>query len=440
MSTAIPSQRRRFSVNRPSQNQDDRVTPGVMDEMLRWLDNSGSVFRNSVEVQWSPDSGYRLVAKRPIAAGETVVSLPSDIPLSIKKGDPAYIHDLCGRIPSELWGVKLGLRLLLERTRVSGIPIFFSREELHALQYPPVIQQVTLRSRFLNDFTNQHLSSSGSDGTFEGLKIDMNALGWGMAAVLSRAFSLSGGERAMLPLIDLCNHSFTPNCKVKPKPLSQDGGFTIDLDSILDISKGDELFIKYGKSLTNDDLLLDYGFVDENNPNDSIDLAFNSEFLEMARVISGLSHSSLQETWRANALNVLKIAQGDTVKIGGQRMGGTTSRRSIPGVAVQDLQSLEFGDGKISEKRIDQEALKTIAGVSAMCLGQFPTTLEEDLKWLEKHHHHHHHPENMAAAGSSSDSEAATANMVLAVHFRVAKKRSLARVLEVVKEEIRSLE
>lgn len=44
--------------------------------------------------------------------------------------------------------------------------------------------------------------------------------GWALAVVSSRAFRVSGphAPAALLPLIDMANHSFQPNCEVLPVP------------------------------------------------------------------------------------------------------------------------------------------------------------------------------------------------------------------------------
>lgn len=61
------------------------------------------------------------------------------------------------------------------------------------------------------------------DHPFEGQTVDASSLGWAMSAVSSRAFRLYGNKRPdgthpdvpmMLPLIDMCNHSFNPNGKI----------------------------------------------------------------------------------------------------------------------------------------------------------------------------------------------------------------------------------
>ena len=49
---------------------------------------------------------------------------------------------------------------------------------------------------------------------------EVDLLGWALAIVSSRAFRVHGETRpgSLLPLIDLCNHSFDANCEVQLAP------------------------------------------------------------------------------------------------------------------------------------------------------------------------------------------------------------------------------
>ncbi|GFH20538.1 NADPH:adrenodoxin mitochondrial isoform X1 [Haematococcus lacustris] len=120
------------------------------------------------------------------------------------------------QVPAELWGAKLALQLLDHRLMaasspyaayiaqlpvgVAGVPIFFSREAINALEYPPVTEQVKKR----------------------------------------------------------CS-----------------------------IAAGDALLISYGP-LPNDFLLMDYGFLQPDNPHDRVQLRFDLDLIqvgvELARV------------------------------------------------------------------------------------------------------------------------------------------------------------
>ncbi len=61
---------------------------------------------------------------------------------------------------------------------IQGLPIFFPREAVAALQYPPLTSQVQRRCRFLLQFTAQSLQplAGTSEDPFKG-QVDANALG-----------------------------------------------------------------------------------------------------------------------------------------------------------------------------------------------------------------------------------------------------------------------
>ena len=49
---------------------------------------------------------------------------------------------------------------------------------------------------------------------FYGQDVNSSSLGWAMSAASSRAFRLHGEIPMLLPLIDMCNHSFNPNARI----------------------------------------------------------------------------------------------------------------------------------------------------------------------------------------------------------------------------------
>lgn len=87
--------------------------------------------------------------------------------------------------------------------------------------------QVNKRCRFLLDFEQEVKRALENlkpvDHPFGGQDVDASSLGWAMSAVSSRAFRLHGKKLPdetyndnpmMLPLIDMCNHSFDPNARI----------------------------------------------------------------------------------------------------------------------------------------------------------------------------------------------------------------------------------
>lgn len=87
--------------------------------------------------------------------------------------------------------------------------------------------QVNKRCRFLLEFEREVKQALDNlkpdDHPFGGQYVDSSSLGWAMSAVSSRAFRLYGKDMPdgthinipmMLPLIDMCNHSFSPNAEI----------------------------------------------------------------------------------------------------------------------------------------------------------------------------------------------------------------------------------
>lgn len=90
-----------------------------------------------------------------------------------------------------------------------------------------IAYQVNKRCRFLLAFEKDVKSVlediDPGDHPFYGQDVTASSLGWAMSAVSSRAFRLhgettQGGSGAdvpmLLPLIDMCNHSFNPNALI----------------------------------------------------------------------------------------------------------------------------------------------------------------------------------------------------------------------------------
>jgi hypothetical protein len=145
-----------------------------------------------------------------------------------------------------------------------------------ACVFARIFSQVRKRCVYLGQLASilaaQHTARTDA---FGGVAVNADALGWALAATTSRAFRVFGPERpaALLPLIDMANHSFTPNATVTP-----DGSGGVRMTAVAPIPKGAPVLLNYG-ALSNDFLLLDYGFVARDNPHDFISLRFDESLL-----------------------------------------------------------------------------------------------------------------------------------------------------------------
>ena len=256
----------------------------------------------------------------------------------LPEGVEAAVARLCSRVPPELWGARLALRLLAHRAAgdasplapylralpagVPGVPIFFPKSAVDVLQeYAPVGAQVLKRCRFLASFVEREglleaPSRPGSDAAiaFSGAAVDASALAWAFSISTSRAFRVRGEERApsCLPLIDMANHDFAPTARVVPwrreggvggsgsgngsgsgsgsssgSSSSDDpggaAGAGVALVAEADLEPGTPLTLNYG-ALPSDFFLLDYGFFAPypGNPFDVVKLRWSQSLVDAA--------------------------------------------------------------------------------------------------------------------------------------------------------------
>lgn len=433
--------------------------------LLSWLHASGAQ-TDGVRVRSEGGSGLGLVAARDCAPGALLATLPPSCLLSY---DPQALapslRALVEAVPAQLWSARLGLVLLEERSRgdlspfshyvsllpsrFEGIPTFFSAQGVAAIQYPPVSAQVNKRARFLAAFAREQLAQHNAlpgAPPFCGARVDANAMGWAVAAVSSRAFRLRGpsAPASMLPLLDLANHSFAPNVEVKA---TSDGG--VALRALAHFPIDTPLLLSYG-ALSNDFLLLDYGFIVAANPHDRCALRFSPVLLDLAREVAGLGGAPFGGPgeaatddpdgfslfpWQRALLRELRLLDGPNATLevtlgGADGLDGrllaalrvlytqdAAALRAIP--RDKQAQYLQQRDGMLSVVT-ERCALATAASMAAITLSQWPSTLKEDQELLES-------------------PTVLTPDVRLAVSFRADKKRALSEAIASLKDRIAAL-
>jgi hypothetical protein len=328
--------------------------------------------------------------------------------------------------------------------------LFFSQAAMSALQYPPVSEQVKKRSRYLLSFASGPLASeqqgAAAETAFGGTAVDANALGWALSAVSSRAFRLRGPSEpaSMLPLIDMCNHSFqSANCEVKQVSPGQAA-----LVATRRIFPGEPLLICYGQSLNNDLLLLDYGFVEHNSHVDTVALRFSGGLVDLAREVAGLGHvpfgaSSYEaegdgiaaQPWQQAILADLGlVGRGANLEvlIGAHDAVDPRLLAALRVLYTQDGASLSamtreqrvhaltaLQPGGVVSPTVERCALATAAAVCAVTLSQWPTTQAQDEGLL-----------------GSTQGAALPPDVLLATRFRAEKKRCLSTALAKLKARL----
>ncbi|KAJ0987236.1 hypothetical protein J5N97_005592 [Dioscorea zingiberensis] len=432
-----------------------RIAPQPPD-LIRWVRREGGFVNPKLKISDSGAHGLCVVAAEDIPEGSDLISLPSHLPLRFKKspesdGDSALM-EIALRVPEELWAMKLGLRLLQERAAVGSfwwpyisnlpetfsLPIFFSGEDIKNIQYAPLIHQVNKRCRFLLEFEKavklilENLTLK--DHPFGGQDVNSSSLGWAMASVSSRAFRLHGTHSdtpMLLPLIDMCNHSFHPNARIVQEQDASNPNMLVKAMAEHRIEQNALVMLNYGL-LSNDLFLLDYGFVVPSNPYDLIELKYDNGLLDVASMAAGVSSPSFSSPaqWQQEILCQLNLfGSGADLKV---TLGGA---ELVDGRLIAALRVLLANDEaevqkynlntlmSLSEKAplgvsVETSALRTVVALCVVALEHFPTKIMQDESVLK-------------GAVSSS--------MELAVRFRMQKKLKIIDVMRKLTQRIRLL-
>ena len=349
--------------------------------LTSWITSSGGAV-GAIDVA-ATNVGWGLQATGPLSPNDVLVRLPPACVLTeATDADNSKLQELLSpaTMPNEFWSARLGLCILNQRALGEsssftpyleslpaqiGTPVFWQQEAVEALQ-PALRVQVNKRARFLAGFAHEHLASGDA---LRGVAADVGAMAWGCAAASSRAFRLKQG-RAMLPLIDSGNHCFDGNAEVRSRA---DGG--VELVASTAIAAGEEVTFSYG-ALSNDDYLLDYGFIPHDNPYDTTELAWgaNCELLDAARGASGggdaaRSAEPLAE-WQLAALAQRGLGAGSKVSIG--HNGPSTELLAACRVAAAAdataLRAADNGEKPLASAAAEAKALRIAAAVVALAL------------------------------------------------------------------------
>ncbi|PQM42954.1 protein PLASTID TRANSCRIPTIONALLY ACTIVE 14-like [Prunus yedoensis var. nudiflora] len=421
-----------------------------------WVRREGGFVHEAVKIAQDSSFGLGLVVSEEIPKGSELIVLPEHVPLRFgslesEGGDgelDSVLVNLARHVPEELWAMKLGLKLLQERAKTGSfwwpyisslpetfnIPIFFPGEDIKNLQYAPLLYQVNKRCRFLLDFEQEVKRAlenlKPNDHPFGGQAVDASSLGWAMSAVSSRAFRLYGKKLSgeinndvpmMLPLIDMCNHSFKPNAIILQDQDDRDMKMLVKVVAETGIKQNDCLVLNYG-CLNNDLFLLDYGFVIPSNPYDCIELKYDGALLDAASMAAGVSapNFSAPSPWQKEILCQLKL-DGDAphlkVCLGGSELVEGRLLAALRVVLASDMETVQKHDlDKLKSISVEAPlgianelaAFRTIIALCVIALGHFPTKIMEDESLLQK--------------GVSDSTQ-------LAIQFRIEKKSVIIDVM-----------
>ena len=354
----------------------DRAAVQAMNGIIR---NRGGV---SNVVGGPTHHGLGLLAAEELKAGDVAVRVPQSCLLS-EAQMTAELRSLYDAVPAEFWAARLGLILLSERSKGAAsswssyiqtlpasytVPLFWTPEAIQRLQYPALRARLLKRARFVSSFAAEHLASASASAAFSGRSASADALGWAIAACSSRA-ALVGSQRVLCPIIDVGNHRAKgdANCEIR----ATQGG-ALELVATRPISLGQECCYCYGE-LTDDDFLLDYGFMPPHNSHDSADLTWaDGALLRSACVAAGVKTPSTD--WQRVALrSALPVGlEAVSIRRDGLEPRALAACRIAAAPDAASLRKSSNGRKPLSQAAAEMTALKIGAAIAAIGLAGLP--------------------------------------------------------------------
>nr|CAB3450999.1 unnamed protein product [Digitaria exilis] len=426
--------RRSISCSAASAASSPRLAPQPPD-LVRWVQREGGFVHPALRVTDHPEHGLGVsaaAADGDISPGDVLITLPGRIPLRLRRPTGAaddVLVQLAQQVPEELWAMKLGLRLLQERAKPDSfwwpyianlpetftVPIFFPGDDIKNLQYAPLLHQVNKRCRFLLEFEKEVQQKLDSvplkDHPFYGQDVNSSSLGWAMSAASSRAFRLHGEIPMLLPLIDMCNHSFNPNARIVQEGSVNSSDMSVKATNscfdiylsfdtlIASLTVVAEMKIEQNAAITlnygchpNDFFLLDYGFVITPNPYDQVELSYDGALLDAASMAAGVSspNFSAPAKWQQDILSqlnlhgegaILKVSLGGPEIVDGRLLAALRVLLSPDPEAVHkhDLKTLMPLDAQAPlGPTVEASALRTVLALCAIALQHFHTKIMDD--------------------------------------------------------------
>lgn len=218
-----------------------------------------------------------------------------------------------GMLGGESWQYQLSLKVIYEYLRgpsspwhpyvstfpgvAPGVPYprqawQFTPQELSSAHYASLEDNAKLQQLSLQIFWGE-----AEDPLVDALGLapatcDLRMMEWALSVVMSRTMYLHGtSQLALVPVLDMVNHEEDPNCEVKALP----GHGSVSLWTKREVFPDEPLVISYGL-FSNDQLMMNYGFVTPHNPHDRYWLPWTTAQKMLLGEQSSLSHIHRRST------------------------------------------------------------------------------------------------------------------------------------------------
>jgi hypothetical protein len=254
---------------------------------------AGGLVNDSIEFIQSKNEGYGIFARRPVVAGDPVISVPFAKSITVEgimEYEPlrAIFEDNPGLVqyPDEVLAIGLMHAKLKSgaacpwRKHVATLPlefnttIYWSDSELEELKGNAVYHLTQMMKRQIEgDYNSIHRPLSDNYvSALGGLTKDLYT--WALSVVYSRSLEITRQgkhTRCIVPVLDMANHN--PHTGANPSDTFKydDATDCISLVAHTNLAPGEQCYAVYGV-YPNAKLIYTYGFVVLNNPHRAIDM------------------------------------------------------------------------------------------------------------------------------------------------------------------------
>ena len=360
-----------------------------LSNLLHWLEQGGARF-SRLELIRHEDGERAVLARVPIAAGETVLQVPVSHMLTMELARESEIgRAIQQHLNPDNEDLYLASFLLQEKYREDSfwkpyldslpedyghMPLFYEEAEYAQLKGTLVLSLLTYQTQALQeDYQRLCEAVPGYERFSPGDFV------WARLSVSSRLFNVKKGGllgQTLVPLADMLNHRRPPD--VYWETTADGSAFVMNAREA--ISAGQEIHDSYGPK-SNDLQLLHFGFLTQDNDHDEAFVALRllegDLTLEDKRRLLGLAEPT---TARPFKLSRQYVHPGTREAFSFLRVGGAT------GEELQQLaERVKSGEQVLGPLSVDNEerALEFLELVCQARLSTYPTSLEEDARLLK---------------------------------------------------------
>jgi histone-lysine N-methyltransferase SETD3 len=255
----------------------------ALHQLSEWLSKQGFPNQDVKHTSYG-EEGIGLAAGRDFKKGETALQIPENYTVT---GVDVVNHPVVAA-PAAGRGDLIGLTLWLMYERSQGeksmwypylqtfptttlSPLLWSAEEQQQLlKGSPALEEVQQRTAALEgEYEDLESYFTKDPQKFPQVHFSLEAFKTAFSIILSRALYLPAADLfALVPFADALNHR--ADCEAYVDFSMEDQAVVLTVDR--NYKEGEQVFTSYGRDRSNADFLITYGFVDENNPMDYLEL------------------------------------------------------------------------------------------------------------------------------------------------------------------------